>query len=415
MKRGKAKVATVPESVITMSDDTQFITLLDTLANQARSDFEWMSAPNGGDAETKARLHAAAESLKEAMEARAEFSPQYNVYFCGKQLVLDTNFQSMNLLREAVLRGGAKALLWYRNVRATRRTPIRIMAEVRGLKVTAPHSFSNGVTLYPISEVPDNYHPRRFDRLSASSLEDLVLTLVSFDVGDVDAGDYEAGQAAYARISEVMRRTLSAFVLGGETTPTMTKTWQEFVDPELQRAEFGFVSMMSKHEGRHAQFPADATEETMAWVERYVGLPDDMAEYCDVAIERLNLARRRMKPGDQAIDGCICLEALLSGDGGQGELTHRVSLRTALVLGRTLQDRKDIFKRVKSFYTLRSKMVHGQVTGAQTKYESIAADGLSLCLDALRAIIEAGVKPQPEEWEFTGGPPHNRYEEGVEL
>lgn len=392
-----------------MSDDTQFIVLLDTLAKQAQPDFERMAALSGGDAASNARLHAAAESLKEAMEARSEFSPQYNIFFCGKQLVLDTNFQSMNLLREAVHRGGADALSWYRNVRATRRTPIRIMAEVRGLKITAPHSFSNGVTLHPISEAPGSYRPTRFNNLSASSFEELVLTVASFDVGDVDAGDSEAGHAEYARISELMRRTVSACVLGGETSPTLTTTWLEFVDPELQRAEFGFVSMMSKHEGRHAQFPADATPETIAWVEKYVNLPQEVAEHCDVAIERLNLARRRMKPGDQAIDGCICLEALLSGKGGQSELTHRVSLRTALLLGRTLQDRQDIYERVKRFYTLRSKMVHGQVRSAKNTDGQIATDGLSLCLDALRAIIEGGAKPQPEEWELAGGPPQNRY------
>lgn len=398
-----------------MSDDAQFLECLDTLAERARPDFERMSAPNGGDSKTNARLHTAAESLKKEMEARAEFIPQYNIFFCGKQLVLDTSFQSMNLLREAAYRGGAEALLWYRKVRATRRTPIRIMGEVRGLKMTAPHSFSNGVTLSPISNVPNSCRPKRLYNLSASSPEDLVLTVVSFDVGDVDAGDSDEGHGEYLRISEMMQRTVSAFVLGGETTPTMTTTWQEFTDPDLQRAEFGFVSMMSKHEGRHAQFPADATGKTTEWVERYVDLPEEVTKHIDVAIERLNLARRRMKPGDKAIDGCICLEALLSGRGAQSELTHRISLRTALLLGRTVQDRKDIYKRVKRFYDLRSKMVHGQVSGAQTKYEPIATDGLSLCLDALRAVVQAGAKPQPEEWEFAGGPLQYRYEEGAGM
>jgi len=52
------------------------------------------------------------------------------------------------------------------------------------------------------------------------------------------------------------------------------------------------------------------------------------------------------------------LEALLVK--GEGQLTYKVSLYAALILGETSERRKEIFELVKSMYNLRSKVVHGE-------------------------------------------------------
>jgi hypothetical protein len=166
--------------------------------------------------------------------------------------------------------------------------------------------------------------------------------------------------------------------------------------------------MSSRHEGRFPIHIAHVTTEVLNWVDKYLKLPPAVASFCDVPLGRLNLARRRVTTGDKAIDGSVCLEALLSGR-GQGELTHRLSVRAALLLGRSLDERQKIVKTVREFYKVRSKIVHGSRNDLADG--EIVRDGLSLCLSALREVVHEARLPEPELWELMGGPEWNRYAE----
>src|SRR4051812_40788080 len=59
-----------------------------------------------------------------------------------------------------------------------------------------------------------------------------------------------------------------------------------------------------------------------------------------LALDRLNQGMRRRFPGDKAMDIAIALEALLSDTGAQTEVTYRLALRSALLLGGNLVERK---------------------------------------------------------------------------
>jgi len=226
-----------------------------------------------------------------------------------------------------------------------------------------------------------------------------------FELDDVESEPSDIGHKRFLAVSETMRKTVTAFVLSDDAAPTMAVGWQEFVDPELQSAEFGRTWMSSSHDGRHPRHPTNVTDEMISWVEKYLQLSPEVMRICDVPLARLNLARRRVSPGDKAIDGSVCLEALLSGR-ARGELTHRLSIRTALLMGRSLTERQEIAQKVRKFYTMRSDVVHGS---ADVKEDAIAQEGLKLCLGALRAVVESAQVPQPELWELTGGPDWNRY------
>lgn len=164
----------------------------------------------------------------------------------------------------------------------------------------------------------------------------------------------------------------------------------------------------SQHEGRLPHHPFQVTPEMTEWVERYLSLHEAVANACRVPIQRLNLARRRFAQSDKAIDGSICLEALLSGK-VRGELTHRLSVRTALLLGQTLEDRSVIAERVRKFYSLRSDAVHGSAPKKEAANRQVTEDGLAICARVLRAVVMSGEVPKPEEWELSGGPPWNLF------
>jgi hypothetical protein len=120
----------------------------------------------------------------------------------------------------------------------------------------------------------------------------------------------------------------------------------------------------------------------------------------------LALARRRHYPGNKAIEGAICLEALLLGDGENQELTYRLRLRAALLLTTNLNARREISRAIRDFYNLRSTTVHGLATSADEAAQNACAKrGLEICADALRAIVKMNKKYIPQDWELSGGRP----------
>ncbi|MGO9675363.1 MAG: hypothetical protein ACLPSF_14550 [Methylocella sp.] len=171
------------------------------------------------------------------------------------------------------------------------------------------------------------------------------------------------------------------------------------------KAEFGRIFMGPRHEAPLSYFSKDADADAIEWVERYIKLSSAVLPKCDIAIERLNLARRRTSPGNKAIEGAICLEALL-GDNLTQELAYRLKLRTALFLATEINERREIAQGVSSFYDLRSKTVHGvenKQKDAQ-KHEACAKRGLELCARVLRAIVSLNKTFVPEDLELGGLP-----------
>jgi hypothetical protein len=83
--------------------------------------------------------------------------------------------------------------------------------------------------------------------------------------------------------------------------------------------------------------------------------------------------------------GCMtALEALLSKNDENEGLTYRLSLRIANFLGSDATSRKDIFKRVKDFYKLRSMIVHGVILNTKLRERLNALDSL---LEMVRRVL----------------------------
>lgn len=75
------------------------------------------------------------------------------------------------------------------------------------------------------------------------------------------------------------------------------------------------------------------------------------------ALRRFNLGCERPIFEDRLIDFVIALEALLLDS--QGELSYRIALRGAALLGDAPTEREDYFIRLRKLYELRSRIVHG--------------------------------------------------------
>jgi hypothetical protein len=89
--------------------------------------------------------------------------------------------------------------------------------------------------------------------------------------------------------------------------------------------------------------------------------------YLTVAIRRFNFAYNRDRFEDKWIDYFISLESLFSKSSEQTEVTHRISTRVSKALAITLEDKKEMRKKMKDWYGIRSKIVHGTKVALKPK------------------------------------------------
>ncbi len=80
----------------------------------------------------------------------------------------------------------------------------------------------------------------------------------------------------------------------------------------------------------------------------------------NVALRRFNFSVERSQVEDKMIDLMIAFEALLLNE--EGSPTHKLALRFAKLLGNTFEERMTLYKEMKGFYKIRSKIVHGEST-----------------------------------------------------
>jgi hypothetical protein len=78
----------------------------------------------------------------------------------------------------------------------------------------------------------------------------------------------------------------------------------------------------------------------------------------ETAVRRFLYASKRALQSDAFIDYVISLESILSSD-EPNEISFRLSLRLAVLVGRNTQERTGIFANMRKLYGLRSKVLHG--------------------------------------------------------
>jgi hypothetical protein len=124
------------------------------------------------------------------------------------------------------------------------------------------------------------------------------------------------------------------------------------------------------------------------WIERLNDRPvDDPLAF---AIQRFNLCDERAFDDDRLVDSWIALESLLSKSDEGGDLSYRVALRLATLLGDSPADRQAIRGLAKRSYALRSKVVHGIPPEKRTK-KLQAGDLASETEDLLRKTLRLWV------------------------
>jgi len=350
------------------------------------------------------RLREITAPITSEMMTIDEFRPREIQYFAGHPLMLHPAGQARNLLKMARVAGGKQAVEWYRHVLATEKADVNVFAEIQGIGLEGENiEFPNGVKLIHAQHLSNSFSARqikeRQNNIYAATRS--IAAIVEIHNAKATAHhpkSYKIFQDAFSKIM----RTVTAFSISPNLHPTVGIAWSEFANPDLAAADISWTWQTPLHDGQPASFPVPLDADTLDWVKKVLALKGSVAKSCDLALSRLNLGRRRHGPGDKAIEGSICLEALLGG-GELGDLGYKLRLRTALFLADELAEREKIATAIKEFYRLRGKFVHGEVGQPKQEDHRTAADGLSLCLQVIRAVVNAGLTPDPKSIELSGG------------
>jgi len=334
-----------------------------------------------------------------------DFSIDRSAFFAGRQIQFQPNTQARNLLSLAEKRGGEATVKWYRKVLTATRADMRVVSEIHGLLVEEAIELSSGVTLLPVKQLSESPQAQALKDQGRSAFEFRQPAAAVVQLRGVEAiQDYQASHKIFLSEVDKIRRTATAFTLSEKAAPTTGISWAEFDDPDLDAARLGYGWQSPTYDGRQPDWPEQISSDLTGLVEKYLALRGPVAKACDVALARLNLARRRKAAGDQAIEGGVCLEALLA-DSTPGDLTYKLKLRTALFLGGTMPQRRSTSALVGRFYSLRGKVVHGQSQGDSAGDRETAELGLVLCLNVLTKIVENASLPNLADLELSGGAP----------
>lgn len=83
------------------------------------------------------------------------------------------------------------------------------------------------------------------------------------------------------------------------------------------------------------------------------------AKMVRTAVRRLNYGLGRKRDDDSFIDYMVGIESLLTDQTAKGEVSHKVSMRCAALLGETFGERFEIKKDITGLYGVRSAVLHG--------------------------------------------------------
>ena len=141
-------------------------------------------------------------------------------------------------------------------------------------------------------------------------------------------------------------------------TPHIRKTYEEYYQSELAifvPRRFYFQTEYKKPLSEQEIYIFCNLLSSYSEIQKVKGL--------NVAIQRFCSSCERYLPNEpeRLLDVAIALEAIFLNDDDTKELTYRLSLRAARLLGKTLEERREIFSVIKQLYKFRSKIAHGEV------------------------------------------------------
>ena len=338
---------------------------------------------------------------------RDVFGAGSQIGFGSKQIITGgaEPYLAMASLLVLADRGPAATVDWLKKVHsisAAGEATVRLVVEVVGADAPEPIRFSNGVVVSRLDGLPPTPNVRALADSYGFSSSRMFFHRHRPMVAFYDQ-IFKASPGAVP--DEPPQSPIDKALLGlsasGEIFPNPGYSWHDFADLDLEAAVVGRM-----WGGDQAGLPpvAKITKEAVAYAEKFIELKDDLARRSEIAALRLRSARSRRDHSQRAIDIAIALEALLLPKESSSELSHRMKTRASMLLGSTYEERKDVFKIIGGFYSIRSGVVHGAVVRPTSKDKEAIGQAQVLAEKLLRLEIDMGRTPDFASIDI-GGPP----------
>lgn len=230
-----------------------------------------------------------------------------------------------------------------------------------GPHIASQSALSTKLKFGPVYYKPKNPQPAEEVNAHISADQAHLLLEEAYDLLSV-IGVHPYYQMSWVQPDDwLMAGGLSA---GWQSSPSSTRSWQEVPVP---KAEAEAIAT--------AFFALDRAKR---------------AKVLRIPLDRLARAGRERDLADKVIDLGIAVEALLLHDLGsdRGELSYRLSLRGAWLVGTNPGNRAEIQKALRDLYNLRSTVVHSGSIENNAKNKATIERGADICRDLVRKVIE---------------------------
>ncbi|MGB2930625.1 MAG: hypothetical protein WBB70_17185 [Desulfobacterales bacterium] len=280
---------------------------------------------------------------------------------------------------------------------STSKLPFLEITAIAGFNTNKACILGNGIKLMPWDELPISYekdliHEKfisgaPFHYPNSILLREKTIKRVLVHQDETDA-HFEKD------LFSELHDALLCISIVGPVSPYAIASW---LQPPDWVVKIGSGYSLPFIEGRstHREWPEDGCEQATELHEAFLSLSKSKKTILRLSMGRLNSAMRRYSPVDAAIDLGIALESIFLSDlnGDRGELTFKLKLRASKFLGRSLDEKKELFKIFGDLYVARSKAVHTGKLPDKIRNEpinSLLNIGFNHTARAIRLIILNG-------------------------
>ncbi len=279
-----------------------------------------------------------------------------------------------------------------------KRNPGLSVAALTGIEVDRPLRVGAGVSLIPFSSIPDSL-PKRglLDRPLGMILHHDAEPTAALVKRTIVAPHVASGEGPFADYDDQkdLQRLCKWLTVIGPSCPKIAAEWWQ----ADQTVPFRDVASASTGQAFTDVGPGeprkivDADRSAARTLVKLLGSVDPAVEKrLRIPLQRLNQALRRRSLTDRAIDLGIALESLLL-EGVRDELSFRLRIRGAWLLGRTPQERDAIMRSLRDVYECRSTAVHEGHLGRTIRRRDVSevlATGAAIAAQVIIAIARHG-------------------------
>ena len=314
-------------------------------------------------------------------------------------------------------------------------TKIAFVTILRGIKCEENIELTKNTSIAPIDSIPEtsrlnallkdptaaeilswhntmsaatiaNSPTQKIDR--AALISEYTVDCPLFLVSDnISSASFEMREKKYEELSYEHETARLCLLLSGKCYPQNEVRWFQYLNSPLTHwLGASSVSInpdwnISGH--ARAVAPIDKDDETEKLVRSFLALGPQHRQVIQTSINRVQYSSARVQTGERALEIAIALESLLLSD-EKGDNKFKTSLRSALLIRTTPEERKTVRDIVEKMYDIRSDFVHKGATDKDLKIKECAGYGaltpVQIVDEARKIAIEIiiTVLESPESW-----------------